>query len=175
VEFDMKVQFKTALLFVNDVKSSRDFYEKVLNQKVVYDFGEDVVFDGGFAIHDADHISVLLFNRPNPNTVGELGKENFELYFETDELDEACSRVAKSGAAIIHDVMEQPWGQRVMRFYDPDHHIVEIGEPMTAVIRRYLGKGMSAAEAARKTSMPIEEVLKVKSEIGEMGLHPMIE
>jgi hypothetical protein len=31
---------------------------------------------------------------------------------------------------LIHPILQQAWGQRVFRFYDPDRHIVEIGEPM---------------------------------------------
>jgi hypothetical protein len=56
---------------------------------------------------------------------------------------------------------EQPWGQRVFRVYDPDGHIVEIGEPMPVVIQRFLAQGMSAEEAAERTSMPLEIVQKI--------------
>jgi catechol 2,3-dioxygenase-like lactoylglutathione lyase family enzyme len=160
----MNIRFKSALLFVKDIAVSRQFYENSLNQKVEYDFGEDVEFSGGFAIHDANHISKLLFNRENPNIRGKQGKENFELYFEADELDDISIKLAQSGVTFIHNLLEQPWGQRVMRFYDPDGHIVEIGEPMSAVIKRYLLAGMPEVVVAEKTSMPIEEVIRIKSE-----------
>jgi catechol 2,3-dioxygenase-like lactoylglutathione lyase family enzyme len=161
----MNIRFKSVLLFVKDVAVSRRFYEEVLGQKVEYDFGEDVEFYGGFAIHDASHISKLLFNRDNPNISKKLGKENFELYFESDNLDEVNAALTQSGAAFIHHLLEQPWGQRVLRFYDPDNHIIEIGEPMTAVIKRYLKTGMTEKDVAEKTSMPLEEVMKIRSEM----------
>ena len=161
----MNIRFKTALLFVKDVAVSRRFYEEVLGQKVEYDFGEDVVFCGGFAIHDAVHISKLLFKRDNPNISGKQGKENFELYFESDELDKVNSALVQSGVTFIHNLLEQPWGQRVLRFYDPDGHIIEIGEPMSAVIKRYLSTGLPEAAVAKKTSMPLEEVVKIKAEM----------
>jgi uncharacterized glyoxalase superfamily protein PhnB len=31
---------------------------------------------------------------------------------------------------LIHPIVEQAWGQRVFRFYDPDGHAVEVGEPL---------------------------------------------
>jgi catechol 2,3-dioxygenase-like lactoylglutathione lyase family enzyme len=161
----MNIRFKAALLFVKDVTVSRRFYEGVLGQKVEYDFGEDVEFCGGFAIHDANHISRLLFNRNNPNSEGMQGKENFELYFESDNIDEINSVLLQSGVTFVHSLLEQPWGQRVIRFYDPDGHIIEIGEPMSAVIKRYLKMGMTEVAVAQKTSMPIEEVKRIKSEI----------
>ena len=69
----MNIKYQTALVFVKDIKISRTFYEEILQQKIEYDFGEDVVFRGGFAIHDANHISQLLFNRPNPYVNEKLG------------------------------------------------------------------------------------------------------
>ena len=28
----------------------------------------------------------------------------------------------------INPVAENSWGRRVVRFYDPDHHVIEVGE-----------------------------------------------
>ncbi len=161
----MNIKFQNALLFVKDIKASRVFYEKVMKQRVEYDFEEDVVFKGGFAIHDANHISNLLFQRQNPNIEDKLGQENFELYFECDDLDQSFSQITESGAKIIHPLIEQPWGQKVFRFYDPDFHIIEIGEPMAAVLKRYIKAGLSDVEISKRTSMPVEEVQKTRSDI----------
>ncbi len=161
----MDIKFQTALLFVKDIKVSSIFYQKILEQKIEYDFGADVVFHGGFAIHDADHISNLLFGRANPNSLEKLGRENLELYFESESLEEVFVKLEDYGVKFIHTIREQPWGQRVLRFYDPDDHIVEIGEPMSAVIRRYLKQGASEAEVASRTSMPIEEIAKIRVEL----------
>jgi uncharacterized membrane protein (UPF0127 family) len=30
----------------------------------------------------------------------------------------------------IHELREQPWKQKIIRIYDPDNNILEIGEPM---------------------------------------------
>jgi hypothetical protein len=65
----------------------------------------------------------------------------------------------------VHPVVEQPWGQRVFRVYDPDGHVVEIGEPMDAVIRRFLEQGMTVEEAAPRTSMPLEIVRAIAKEM----------
>ena len=39
------------LIVVSDIKRSRQFYESLLGQKVKYDFGENVQFEGDFSIH----------------------------------------------------------------------------------------------------------------------------
>ena len=46
--------------------------------------------------------------------------------------------------------MEHGWGQRVVRFYDPDGHIIEVGEDLKMVIRRFLAAGMTMEEVSVK-------------------------
>ena len=33
----------------------------------------------------------------------------------------------------VNPLMTHSWGQRVIRIYDPDHHVIEIGESMEYV------------------------------------------
>jgi predicted enzyme related to lactoylglutathione lyase len=102
----MKIQYKTVLLFVKDVQASCRFYETNLQQKVEYDFGEDIEFEDGLAIHNAGHISKLLFNRSADE---KPGKNNFEIYFECDDLEAAYSRL-DGKAVFLHGIKEQSWG-----------------------------------------------------------------
>ena len=53
---------------------------------------------------------------------------------------------------------EQDWGQRVTRIYDLDHHVIEIGEDLDYVARRFLKAGMTPEETARKTQLPLSQV-----------------
>ncbi|WP_293659630.1 hypothetical protein [Phascolarctobacterium sp.] len=41
-----------------------------------------------------------------------------------------------------------------MRFYDPDRHILEVGENMKAVCQRFLNSGMSIEETAVRMDVP---------------------
>ena len=36
----------------------------------------------------------------------------------------------KENIRFIHYINKQEWGQKVLRCYDPDMHIIEIGEPL---------------------------------------------
>ena len=97
--------------------------------------------------------------------VDHLGRDNFELYFETGDLDTVLQRLTDADVALVHPLREQPWGQRVFRCFDPDGHIVEVGEPMPVVISRYLSQGMSAEEAADRTSMPLDIVRQIAASV----------
>lgn len=52
-------------------------------------------------------------------------------------------------------MIEHGWGQRVIRFYDPDGHIIEVGEDMKMVINRFLDSGMTMEEVSKKWMFPL--------------------
>lgn len=55
------------------------------------------------------------------------------------------------------------WGQRVVRFYDPDGHIIEVGESLSAVCRRFLVQGMTQEEVALRMDIPLSHVRELIS------------
>jgi hypothetical protein len=100
------------LIVVKDVGCSRKLYEGILGQKVTADYGENIVFDG-FSIHQREHYRSLIGNREitaNSNA--------FELYFEENDLEALEKVIIDEAFEIIHGVREQPWRQKVLRFYD---------------------------------------------------------
>ena len=127
----MGAEYKHTIVFARDVPASRAFYESVLGQRVTDDFGTVVFFEGGLAIHDGRDLRRKIFKRDDAESE-RWGRSNLEIYFECAELDECLARVTASGAEIIHPIERQEWGQLVFRFFDPDGHVVEIGEPMDA-------------------------------------------
>jgi uncharacterized glyoxalase superfamily protein PhnB len=146
------LKFIIPLIVVEDVAASRRFYEDCLGQKVLYDFGEDVQFEGGFSIHQKAHFQTLLGDQGRYAIT--LKSNAGELYFETDEIEAVQERLKQSGAEFIHEIKEHPWGQRAMRLYDRDGHILEIGESMGSAILRLQGQGLSVEEIIKKTGMP---------------------
>jgi len=45
-----------------------------------------------------------------------------------------------------------------VRIYDPDYHIIEIGESMEVILRRYFNEGYSVEEISKIVQHPIEYV-----------------
>ena len=58
----------------------------------------------------------------------------------------------------MHDTVEHSWGQRVIRFYDPDYHIIEVGEDMGMVVKRFIDSGMTEEQVAERMKVPLEYV-----------------
>lgn len=56
----------------------------------------------------------------------------------------------------VHPIIEHSWGQRVVRFYDPDKHIIEVGENMKVVCKRFLDSGMTPEQVAERMNVPMK-------------------
>ena len=55
----------------------------------------------------------------------------------------------------VHPLKEHAWGQRVIRFFDPDDHIIEVGEKLSAVAKRFSLSGMSIEDIAKRMGIPL--------------------
>ena len=160
----MYVKYQMPLIAVSDVGRSKRFYCGLFDQRVVLDFGENVTFSGGFAIQEKFAWLTGLAEdsvRSRPN--------NMELYFETDDLDAFMQRLGEwpDPVELLHPPHKYGWQQCTVRFYDPDGHIIEVGEAMEVVIRRCLAEGHTAEETAALTQHPLEFVLRVRDEAGK--------
>ncbi|MBB6485799.1 VOC family protein [Rhizobium lusitanum] len=122
------MHFVNPIPFVSDIDRSKAFYRDVMGLKILSDFGSFVLFETGFAIHEGQALERTIWKAPTEASEP-YGRRNVLLYFEDDDIDTAFERIAQH-VALIHPIERQDWGQRVFRFYDPDNHAVEVGEPM---------------------------------------------
>lgn len=148
------MKFQLPLLAVQDVEVSKKFYNQLFNQEVVLDLGKNVTFNGGFAIQedfawltDIDPASVV------------RNSHNMELYFEVEDFDEFLLLLEKhKEVKLVHPPKKHEWQQRVVRVYDPDFHMIEIGESMEVIAKRYLSQGLSVEKVSEIIQHPIEFV-----------------
>jgi catechol 2,3-dioxygenase-like lactoylglutathione lyase family enzyme len=150
--------FHSAVLLVRDIEKAKRFYSAVLGQKIVFDFGRNVVFEGGLAIWDRDYALDLIFGEKNKSQVG---ASSVEIYFETGALDELFDRLSEEKVEFIHSIREEPWGQRVFRVFDFDRNILEFAESMESVVLRLNGQGLGFDEIAKKSKMPLDFIERV--------------
>lgn len=147
------MKFKNPMLVVTDMERSVAFYKKVFGLHVIMDFGANKTLTGGLALQTMETYqefigtSAILF-----------GGNNFEIYFEADDFDQFAARLKACDVEYVHPIKEHAWGQRVVRFYDPDRHIIEVGENMKVVCKRFLDSGMTPEETAARMDVPIKFV-----------------
>ncbi len=89
-----------------------------------------------------------------------------ELFFEEDDLEAFIRHLAGiPGIEIVHEMREYPWGQRVVRFYDPDGHVLEVGDSMKVVVKRMLQSGMSVDAVQQKALFPLSFIEECRLEL----------
>ena len=152
------MEFKLALLAVKSVEVSKRFYKELFDQDVLADFGKNVTFSGGFAIQeDFPWLTDLPINSVIEKS------NNMELYFEVDDFDSFIEKLSSyENMHYVHPPKKHDWQQRVVRIYDPDYHIVEIGESMAFIAKCYLSQGYSEEETSKIIQHPIEFVRSCK-------------
>ena len=148
------MKFQLALLAVKDVEVSKRFYCELFEQTITFDFGRNVTFSGGFAIQEDFH---WLTDIPKEYILKK--SNNMELYFEVDDFEAFVEKLeAYPNIEYVHKYKMHEWKQRVIRIYDPDYHMIEIGESMVIVARRYLLEGYSVEETSKIIQHPIDFV-----------------
>ena len=147
------MNLKNPMLVVSDIDKSVEFYKKVFGLRVVMDFGANKTLTGGLALQTAQTYKEFI----GTDNIS-FGGNNFEIYFEEDDFDGFASRLSECDIEYVHPIKEHSWGQRVVRFYDPDRHIIEVGENMKAVCKRFLDSGLTPAQVAKRMDVPIKFV-----------------
>ena len=150
------MKYKNPLLVVCDLEASIAFYREVLGLRIVRDFGANVTLTGGVCLQTKE--SWLGFLGVNEGAIT-FGGRDAELYFEEGAFDAFAARLAgMADVRYVHPVLEHRWGQRAVRFYDPDGHIIEVGESMKRVIGRFLASGLSMEETSRRMDVSVADL-----------------
>lgn len=147
------MKFKNPMLVVADIEKSVEFYEKVLGLHVIMDFGANKTLTGGLALQTAETYRDFVREKDIS-----FGGNDFEIYFEEDDFDVFADKLKQWDLEYVHPVIEHSWGQRVVRFYDPDKHIIEVGENIKVVCKRFLNRGMTPEQVAERMDVPMKFV-----------------
>lgn len=151
------MKLTSTLIAVKDKQRSIAFYQKWFGLDVLIDLGWNVALTGGLSLQE--HFDRLV-GFPEDSLIEK--PHNMELYFETDELDDLNARMLEDPTVEwVHPVKEYPWHQRVLRVYDPDYHMIEVGDSMASVFRRLADEGNTAEQVAEMTQHPAEYVRAV--------------
>lgn len=148
------MRLKNILVVVTDIELSKAFYCDLFGLTVVTDFGGNVILTEGLVLQER-----VIWENFTDKKVVPYGNDA-ELYFEENDMDSFVEKLNQYPYEIVYvnPLMEHDWGQRVIRIYDPDGHIIEVGESLEYVAKRYLKSGMSVEETALKTQLPQAQV-----------------
>ena len=115
---------KNILLVVEDIEKSVAFYKQLFGLQVIRDFGNNVILTEGLVLQEKKSWETLIGKEAS------FGGNAAELYFVEADLEGFQRKLDDSEIEInyVHRLKTYEWGQRAIRIYDPDGHMIEIGE-----------------------------------------------
>lgn len=145
------------VIAVANIKTARKFYEDLFGLELYQDYGINISFTCGISLQQEFN---WLVNLPKDKVLN--NSNNIELCFEEEHFDQFIEKLKKyPDINYLSNVIEHDWGQRVIRFYDLDGHIIEVGENMKMVIKRFLDSSMSMDQISLKMDASIEDLIKL--------------
>ena len=151
------MKYVCTVISVADNGTARKFYEELFGLEVYQDYGKNIAFSCGLALQqDFD----WLVSIPKEKVLKK--SNNAEVVFEEQDFDGFLNRLKEyPEIEYLGEVIEHSWGQRVIRFYDLDGHLIEVGEDMKMVVRRFLNTGMTMEEVSERMDVSIEDLGKL--------------
>ena len=120
------MRLKKVLIGVKDIEKSRKFYHDLFGIDLVLDNDGNMILTEGLVLQDEKIWKSFLGRDILPQN------NACELYFEEQDIEVFVEKLERLYPSIeyVNRLMTHSWGQRVIRFYDLDGNLIEVGTPM---------------------------------------------
>ena len=120
------MKLKNVLIVVKDIEKSRKFYHDLFGVDLVLDNDGNMILTEGLVLQDEKTWKSFLDRDIVPKS------NSCELYFEEQDIESFIEKLERLYPSIeyVNHLMTHSWGQRVIRFYDLDGNLIEVGTPM---------------------------------------------
>jgi len=151
----LRTKYQGVCISVKDVNLSKEFYQDLFELEVFQDYGINIAFSCGISLQQGFDQIVSV-----PKETVLKQPHNMELYFETDDIDAFSAQIKRRNDIkyLTDGVKEATWGQRYMRFYDLDGHLIEVGENIRMVVKRFLDSGMTMDETSKRMDVTVADL-----------------
>ena len=120
------MKLKNVLIVVKNCKRAARFYHDLFGLEVVLDNDGNMILTDGLALQEEKYWKAFLGR--------EITAENnaSELYFEESNIEGFIDKLETCYPDVkyVNRLMTHSWGQKVIRFYDPDGNLIEVGTPV---------------------------------------------
>ena len=120
------MKLKNVLIVVRDIERSRKFYHDLFGLDLIVDNDGNMILTEGLVLQDEKYWKQFLGREVVPRN------NAAELYFEERDIEGFVRRLEEYYPEVqyVNRLMTHSWGQKVVRFYDPDGNLIEVGTPM---------------------------------------------
>ena len=118
-----KMKLRNVLIVVSDIEESINFYRDLFGLQVVLNNDGNVIMTEGLVLQDKNIWKDFLEKDVVPQN------NMTELYFEEKNIEDFVEKLNNSRYEIqyVNELMEHSWGQKMVRFYDLDGNLIEVG------------------------------------------------
>lgn len=120
------MKLKNILIVVQDIEKSKQFYNDLFGLDLVFDNDGNMILTEGLVLQDRTIWEKYLGKNIVPES------NSCELYFEEQDIETFVRKLEQSYPSIqyVNRLMTHSWGQKVVRFYDLDGNLIEVGTTM---------------------------------------------
>ena len=120
------MRLKNVLIVVKNIDKSRKFYHDLFGIELVLDNDGNMILTEGLVLQDEKIWKSFLDRDIVPKS------NSCELYFEEQDIESFVEKLERLYPSIeyVNRLMTHSWGQRVIRFYDLDGNLIEVGTPV---------------------------------------------
>ena len=119
------MRLRNILIVVEDIEKSKKFYHDLFGLDVILDNEENVILTEGLVLQEK-----TIWKNFLERDISE--SNSCELYFEEKNIEAFVEKLDKLYPDIkfVNRLMMHSWGQKIVRFYDLDGNLIEVGTPM---------------------------------------------
>lgn len=121
------MKLKNILIVVKDIEKSRQFYHDLFGLDMVLDNDGNMVLTEGLVLQEEKIWKGALGRDIVPES------NSCELYFEESDIEAFIQKLEQLYPQVkyVNRLITHSWGvHRMIRFYDPDGNLIEVGTPM---------------------------------------------
>ena len=118
------MKLKNILIVVKDIEKSKQFYNDLFGLDLVLDNDGNMILTEGLVLQDEKIWKKFLGKDIIPKS------NSCELYFEEQDIEAFVEKLSYPSIQYVNKLMTHSWGQKVIRFYDLDGNLIEVGTPM---------------------------------------------
>lgn len=150
------MKLNASVLFVKDIKTAKHFYTKIIGLDIIHNFGTNITLSQNIGLWEVGDDHPIKLHLKNNTLVNRT-----ELYFEDDKIKLQFDKLKAAGVEFFQELHEEPWGQQTFRIFDPDHHLIEVGEPVPIFVKRMKANGMSEEAISDQTGIPLNDLFNI--------------
>lgn len=119
------MRLKNILIVVEDIERSKQFYHDLFGLDMVLDNDGNMILTEGLVLQDREIWEKFLEKDIIPES------NACELYFEERDIESFAQKLEKIYPSVkyVNRLTTHSWGEKVIRFYDPDGNLIEVGTP----------------------------------------------